>query len=664
MMHPCGPQYRYRPMIALLLCACAGVPHAKTIIVSRSESLGKRSVATGGAAVCKTLQSAVDMAHSGDSILVEPGTYSGWTTVRDGTPEDPIVIMSAKRWGASIQDAPHLLPKARRGTRTKTATIVLGKHQVVKGMVFENMGTVNPPPNDEFYGKAVLSISKGDRVEDCRFTNCVMGIAMDQQWNSYDSTQIIRCVFENMKWGGVWSFGTYEKRMRDHLLKDCIFRRCNTNNWDHWNAGCMKYLFTRDVVIDGVINYDNNGNGVWLDWAHDNFTIKNCTAFGNHTGESISQYDNYGETVVRSHAGKGIYIEGDEGGLVENCTFYSNYWAGLGISESGFDGGVTIRNCRFVEERNGICFRSRLRDEEFTLGYCDIQHNLFKDWSEFAWRTHDSVQTITEATPIERGFTFDNNTYDCDGCAEFARWQVHGEPPVHATTLAEVRDLFDCDHNGTMGSYEFDGPFHEVHLTTLDDVGTDAMWQIPSQDAEANHIDNALQDKSVGQTVSIPVTGRKAIEQSGSNWVTELYDLQCRHVKLTMNEGAKQWVQTNVRDYASTAQTDVEVVLTRKEEYVVEASMEREVVQSVSPAAMRSFGVRIMRLGNHEVLITGLGKAARVWILDARGNIVAGPFRPGTRGTVRIHGMSLAAGLYLADIRDGGHKQVLALALP
>ena len=78
-------------------------------------------------------------------------------------------------------------------------------------------------------------------------------------------------------------------------------------------------------------------------WTRDNynFTVQNCTFFGNHAGECYKNYED-GSFTDSSWAGGGFWHEGNPNGTFLNNVFYSNLTSGLSVNESGFDGGSVI----------------------------------------------------------------------------------------------------------------------------------------------------------------------------------------------------------------------------------------------------------------------------------------------------------------------------------
>ncbi len=475
------------------------------------------------------------------------------TITNSGTAEASIVFESAKRWGAIMNKNVSNLIRYASGNSTRYITI--------RGIWFRD----TPLDDDGPEANAAVLAAKGWRIEDCRFTKCGVGIILNRKGKGVDvdDTAILRCVFENMKVNSVWSWGTSEKSMKNHVIRDTVIRRCNTLNHDMgWHAGALKYMFTDNMLIDGIISYDNNGAGFWLDWDNAGFTVQNCTFFGNHAGEC---HKNYGDSSFHDAwwSGMGFMNEGNPSGTFINNTFYSNLACGLGICESGFNGGNTVLNNIFADNHNCIQFRAMDRGGH-VLGSASIKNNRFKGWRDKCWNT-SMEETVSSETPDDHGIILDKNTYDSK-TGKFGKWKNKT-----ADSVAELQSILHCEENGKAESVSFEGPLHEVCKTTLADVGNESMWQIPSRHAEKNCIEKALNEYCPGQLVSIPVTGRKEIIQDGSGWTTEVYDLQACYVKLFMNETQKEWVESNIKTYASTSQINIEIKLTRKEPYTVEA---------------------------------------------------------------------------------------------
>ncbi len=502
----------------------------------------------------KTVQKAANIAKAGDVVKIMPGTYRESITVMNpGTPQSPLVIESSERWGAVMTGDVSNLVKYSDGNTTRYITL--------RGIWFRDtpLDVGGPMAN------ATVLAAKGWSIEDCRFTNCGVGVIMNEENGDMDDTSIIRCVFEDMKVNCIWSWGSDSSKMCRHTIKDTILRRSNTLNHDTtYHAGALKYLFTDGMTVDGVISYDNNGSGFWLDWDNSNFIVKNSTFFGNHGGMTYKNYGN-GGMCDGWWAGKGFQCEGNPNGYFYNNTFYSNLSSGLGIMESGFDGGVTVTGCTFVDNYNSIELRALAR-RGHVLGPSVITQNIFKDWREYNWRT-SSMETIGPITPGEFGTVIDYNVYD-PGTKIYGFWKI-----IKADSFDELRSRLKCEEYGKQESFDFEGPLIPVRKTDYEDVGKPAMWQVPSKQAEKNSIDRALTEYSVGDTITIPATARKDIKEEGFYWVTEIYDLQARYVKLTMDALSKAWVESNVKTYASTEQTDITVKLTRKDPYCIEAVM-------------------------------------------------------------------------------------------
>ena len=104
-----------------------------------------------------------------------------------------------------------------------------------------------------------------------------------------------------------------------------------------------------------------------------------------------------------------------------------------------------------------------------------------------------------------------------------------------------------------------------------------------------------------------------------SGWTTDLYDLMCRYVTVTADDQAKTWLEQNVRQYASTEKTDVNITLTKNGPYAVEGT-----VNEVATAAHRRGPAQtntVVRPAGTGVLFS-MPAASRLSVCDLRGRLV------------------------------------------
>ncbi len=499
----------------------------------------------------KTIQKGANHAKAGDIVKIEPGIYDESVSVfNSGEPNAPIIFESTVRHGAVMA-----------GKANHFSSSGQGNYIVIRGIWFKYS-----PLQNSMYTSQVITPSTGWRIEDCRFTNCAVGIGYPGHIGT-SNIEVIRCIFEDMGVTGSWAWADENNFMENHLIKDTIIRRTNTYNHDPgYGAMGMKYGFTKNLVADGVISYDNNGIGFWLDYNNIDFTVKNSTFFGNHAGMAHRNFTD-GGLSDQSWAGIGLSIEVSQSGVIKNNVSYSNLHAGLSIWESGNGGGIIVEDNIIVDNAYHIELRALEREATQQLSDVTIRNNSFKDWKRAVWLTTNIDTIRNHKTPVDaRIFIDDNNYTHASNNILFGRWIN-----TFAYGIDEIQDKLNAEHNGYSADFDFNAPYIDVYKTTLDDVGTDKMWQVHSKEAESNHIDKAIEGQIVGDTVIIPVTGRKEIFEKDGKWYTEVYDLQARYVTLVMNEQQKEWLELNVNPFASITQTDVKIKLTKLEPYRVEA---------------------------------------------------------------------------------------------
>ncbi|MEA5014513.1 MAG: right-handed parallel beta-helix repeat-containing protein [Candidatus Limiplasma sp.] len=506
----------------------------------------------------RTLQKAADLAAPGTVIRVFPGVYVEQVLVsRSGTWEKPIVFESILWRGAVMTD------RACCFKQVGNASYI-----TIRGFWFRDC----PLADGGLFQTQVIVPSTGWRVEDCRFTRCGVGLGYDRRATDTSYTAVVRCVFEDMAATASWAWASQGQRMKGHLLQDTIFRRCNgINNDPAWQGQGAKYGYTQDLMVDGLICYDNNGPGLWLDWNNDGFTVQNGTFFGNHAGWA---YANFTDQSLSNTwwIGDGIVSECNGSGLIQNNVVYSNLGAGIAVWESGHLGGVTVRGNLLVENGINLELRAMGRKDFGDPAWIEgvkVLGNQFKGWKYGCWMTASLDHTLKgKAKPADARCEFEGNTYQITASSLnglYGKWLAQW-----TKSLGEMREVFGVELGGEEGEIPFAATLTPVHDTQLEDAGTRNMWQVPSGAAEANDFETVLRTAQVGDLITLPVTGRKAIQEDRGRWRTTLYDLSMRQATLWMDGEGKAWVQERVNAYASIDQQPVKIRITQLEPYAVQ----------------------------------------------------------------------------------------------
>ncbi|MBD3391446.1 MAG: hypothetical protein GF410_05435 [Chitinivibrionales bacterium] len=687
---------------------------AKTIWVSQSGALSKAARQSGAKKALRTLQAAADIATAGDTVMIAPGRYAGFAGMAKGTRARPVVYRSEKKWGAVIESSvPQALMKRAKGLENaeiKTrASVYARANNVFQGMTFENTGY------EHTWTCAVYPMEPGVRVLDCRFRNLGgFGMILDKEYQRPDSCHVYRSVFEDLQGGTFWSKGkegdwqqcnlngvenyesckntarfNLEMRVIDHRVIDCVWRRCNKSNISTCCCmGANKYLYTKDMVISGLVSYDHNGAGWWADWDSWNYLIEYSTFFGNHAGTHPQEGDCH-------WGGVGLWTEGNDFGSMMYNVFYSNLYGGVGILDNGFantdeldynddtegDGKVRFIGNVLVDNPRHIEFRFALKaPRNHRGGPTILKDNVFKSWKTVAWQFGDPfVQNA--ATPEEAGWEIDGNIYDnTEDAPMLAEWtqslcnlQTHpggqgcdvSDPTEQVRTpfrnMNDFRTLMDIEHNGSEEPYEFRGPLHPMRKTS--EVGL-----VPSGPAEENHMRTVLNGKSPGDEVTIPVSWfkRPIVVEDGA-WVCTMHDLQANVITVRMDDESKEWVEKNVRFYGSTGQTEVTLTLNSIDEYEAVGTMGTGKT-SGQLTSHPLYGLhqqpRFRMLNGRRPVLLSLPTQARVSVYTVGGRAVGTHVRAGIDGTARLP--ALRTGAYIARIASPylpGNAMALTFAI-
>lgn len=554
---------------------------ARTYVVDGGSAAAQDANPGTAAQPFKTIGRAAKAAQAGDLVLIRPGAYAEAVEVKNsGLPGKPIVFQATVWHGVTVtapDDHTYTLFQPGKDTAGHRAAYVTVRGIVFAHTAFRGWSGYNDFPN-------TVRAGHGWRVEDCVLRDN-MGLSFGNGGgeDSNDVT-LLRTIFEECNSGGAGASGDGSAHPPRYLqgarIINCIFRRNNPKNLDPGGYnGANKFLWHNGLVMDGVISYDNNGSGTWFDYGSTNFTVRNCTFFGNHAGYFLGLDGKPGGSAPWSAVG--FWSEANPGpGLIENNVCYSNLASGIGDLDSGSKGAIVIRNNWLVANGGaGVEMRGMDDGGARRLGPAQITGNVFKA-NHAAWGT-SVEQNVPSETPAGMGIVLDRNRYDIapDASSVWASWKPTKAPaPIQATGLTEIQSKFGAEAHGMVGPASFRGPLIHVfeYPTKADALNPDPakLNQVPSAGAERLSIDKAIAQAHaiVGREVVIPVFGHTPLLRQGDKAECEVYDLQARYVRLTLPDAsAQRRFEANVTPYAIIAPTYLRVRLTYLDPYRVEA---------------------------------------------------------------------------------------------
>lgn len=253
-----------------------------------------------------TIQAAVTAAVAGDTVLVDDGTYAGFTTARSGTADNRIVIRAAGN-SALINSA---------NGRGEGITISNSSHVTIEGFRVAGMSA---------YGIAAHDASGTDPMRGLLVRNNI--VSNSNSTNIYMSQVAESLIEGNETSGSVTSHGIYlANGGSDNTILRGNRTFSNSKNGIHLNGDESQSgdgLHT-NVTIENNIAYSNAANGLDLDGIQDSL-IRNNVFYGNGNSairafliDAAAGPKNLRiiNNTVASSGGWGIKLTADEGGHV------------------------------------------------------------------------------------------------------------------------------------------------------------------------------------------------------------------------------------------------------------------------------------------------------------------------------------------------------------
>ena len=226
-----------------------------------------------------TLQHAANKVHAGDTVIVEPGTYLGFTLSRSGTASNPITFESATGNPADviIQAQPNSNTAAARGI-----TLIAG-YIIIDGFSVENApsdGIIIGRPNDTVRNSVLYHNGWGITNPDQHGGEGIMvaGLGNDAQLlnnRAYDNRE--HGIYISMGADRSLIIGNYLYNNGDATLGRGSGLQVNADGFYWPSVG---------AVIEQNIVHDNVNNGFSFQGLQDSL-IANNVVYGNHSPMAV-----------------------------------------------------------------------------------------------------------------------------------------------------------------------------------------------------------------------------------------------------------------------------------------------------------------------------------------------------------------------------------------
>jgi hypothetical protein len=298
-----------------------------------------------------TIQSAVDAAVDGDTVLVADGIYTGEGN-RDIIIEKAITVRSATGAENCIIDCEGTETDQHRGFNIVdivSESLVIKGFTIVNGYIYEEGGAIFCSNSSVLIDECILSNNTG------RYGG---GIYFEESDGKFDG-----CSFTGNTAGTYGGGGVYCRGEGDFEIIDCEFIGNNANG----DGGGL--AFWADVCTIRDCRFESNTAGGWGGAINSSYegssTIDNCKIVSNEAG-----------------AGGGVFIVG---GRITNCIIRDNTTDGVGGGIFGFD--LCVDNCLIVgneAEHSGGGIRATCDQSFYRISNCTIVGNV-------AWYTGGGI---------------------------------------------------------------------------------------------------------------------------------------------------------------------------------------------------------------------------------------------------------------------------------
>jgi predicted outer membrane repeat protein len=252
------------------------------------------TVDVNGGADYEEIRPAMNAASNGDTVLVQPGTYTGELNT-DLTPYNKDVVFLAN----SSDRAPVVID-CENSEHTRAFYLHYGQTDstVISGFTIMNAN------NSSGGGGITVSTGHSATIVDCIFIDC----------------------YSNQSGGGIALFGSTA------TVRNCTFH----GNSALYRGGAL-YTTQGSATIEGCLFYDNScvqendgGGAIYSSIASDR--IEKCTVVGNGKDQ--------------------VVLSSSTGAVVTNCVI-SHGTAGLGIDDGGASGTDEVTHCVLYANADG-----------------------------------------------------------------------------------------------------------------------------------------------------------------------------------------------------------------------------------------------------------------------------------------------------------------------
>jgi hypothetical protein len=430
----------------ILTILLAAIPCSAAIITVEPDGSGD----------APTIQDAVDIAGTGDEIVLAIGTYTGngnrdidfggrSITVRSTNPNDPCIV------AATIIDCEGDPWEPHRGFSFTSGE---DANSIVSGLTVTNgFGPYEELCGSYSVGGAIYCHSSSPTVTNCAFTDNMSSIGGGMYNLSHSSPTVTNCIFtgNSTEYNGG---GMYNEYYSSPTVTNCTFG----GNTAYRGGG----MYNRESSPT-VTNCTFTGNTAWdgggmCNWYGSNPIVTNCTFGGNSAdddgGGMCNVFDSspivdscaFTDNLAGSsyNGGGGMYNHYSDP-MVTNCTFGDNsaYRSGGGMCND--DSSPIVTNCTFggntAWDGGGM---ENWKYSSPTVTNCTFSGNSADGYGGGMYNYYFSSPTVTNCT-------FGGNLADYGG--GMCNWSYSSPTVTNCIFTGN-----SANYGGGMGNYYYSSP--------------------------------------------------------------------------------------------------------------------------------------------------------------------------------------------------------------
>jgi len=457
-----------------------------------------------------SIQSAIDNAADGDTIIVGPGIYRESPIINKSLNiiGDPVIDAHGSEYGVQIQANYTLVENFTIYNYTKIGIYIHNDSFTLQNVTVNNCTICNSTYNTGSRG-IELNEAKNVSISNCHISNnSEIGIYILRSENSKLENNTI----SNSKYGFKLSTSSkYNSLLNNTLVKNeqgiCLLKSSSRNKLANNNISTSYYGIYVKTSYNQILNNTllcNGGKGIYLESANNNL-VENNTISGGYYGMHLYKSDNNvlsNNTVNNTllYTDKAIYLESADSNLIDNNTISGGH-QGIYLYKSDKNTlyNNTLKSIEYccillVNSSNNVIDNNNISNSYYGISLYDSGNNIL---------SNNTVKSIE---------------YRCI-LLEFSSNNVIGNNAIDNNTISDGVDgiYLDNSEKNSITNNSISNTQNGIWLSSSnenrisDNFLSGTSWDLYVLDSEGNLISNNTFSTSYPTTASFRYKGNFAV---------------------------------------------------------------------------------------------------------------------------------------------------------